>query len=54
MTETTYEVVGVKKSQNGKFMIIIAININDRRTTQYTVYNNVTGAKKVQNLSTRK
>ena len=55
MTETaTHEIVGVKKSQNGNFTIIIAININDRRVTQFTVYNNITGAKKVQNRSTKK
>lgn len=54
MTEETYEIVGVKKSPNGNCTVIIAININDRIVTQYTVYNNVTGAKKVQSRLSKK
>lgn len=42
-----FEIIGSKESSNGKYTVVIEKNMNDRRRTHYTVYNNEAGTKKV-------
>lgn len=42
-----FEIIGSKESRNGKYTVIIEQNVNDRRKTIYTVYNNELGTKRI-------
>lgn len=41
-----FEIIGSKESRNGKYTVIIERNVNDRRKTIYTIYNNKLGTKR--------
>ena len=41
-----FEVIGSKESKNRKYTVIIERNVNDKRKTIYTIYNNKLGTKR--------